>query len=238
MAGNTYFHFKQFSIIQEKSAMKVGIDGVLLGAWVDIENCQRILDIGAGTGLISIMLAQRSQAEIDAVEIDQNAFEEACFNVKNSPWPEKIQVKYCSFQDYVISCTLKYNLIISNPPYFDNSVPAKTESRTQARNSEFLSLKELIFGTKQLLSDDGHLVLIFPFDRKDELICIALEYNLHIHRLMNVRPNPLKKHHRVLISFGQYKKPYQEEELMLRERGESTYSNQYQEIVKDFYLKF
>ena len=127
---NDYFKFKQFTIHQDKCAMKVGTDGVLLGAWAECANAKGILDIGTGTGLIALMIAQRSNAKIDAVEIDETASKQAKENIKKSLWNDRIEILNISFQDFSKSTNEKYDLIVSNPPYFQNSLYAPDEKRT------------------------------------------------------------------------------------------------------------
>ncbi|MDP2113785.1 MAG: methyltransferase, partial [Bacteroidota bacterium] len=163
MPRNNYFQFKQFRIIQDKSAMKVGVDGVLLGVWANVSGAKRILDIGTGTGLIALMMAQRNaDARIDAVEIEPDAFQEAVYNIQQSPWNERIQIELCSFQEFAGKAGLKYDLIVSNPPYFTNGHKAPLENRATARHSDSLSLGDLISGAIGLLNETGKIALVLP----------------------------------------------------------------------------
>jgi tRNA1Val (adenine37-N6)-methyltransferase len=129
MGRNNYFKFKQFTVIQEFAAMKVGVDSVILGAWADIDEADSILDIGTGTGLLTLMMAQRSDAKITAIEIDDIAYREALYNVESSPWSNKIRVIHSSFQDFAEKCTSEFDHIVSNPPYFENSSQPEDQRR-------------------------------------------------------------------------------------------------------------
>jgi len=239
MAGNNYFKFKQFTIVQEKSAMKVGMDGILLGAWVGVNNISRILDIGTGTGLIALMMAQRTKsATIDAIEIDQDAYEEACSNINDSPWQERIRAKHISFQEFAISCTKKYDLIISNPPYFQNTLKLSSKGREKARSNNFLSLDELIGLSKPLLTPKGKLAIIYPFEKIDMVKEIVLENELYINRQTNVKPDKKKKYHRFLVEIELKPEHYVQETIEIRNEKTHSYTGNYWNLTKDFYLNF
>ncbi|MDP3914198.1 MAG: methyltransferase, partial [Bacteroidota bacterium] len=184
MPRNNYFQFKQFRIVQERSAMKVGVDGVLLGSWADISGAKRILDIGTGTGLIALMMAQRNpDAQIDALEIEPEAFQEAVFNIQQSPWNERIQIELCSFQEFSGKADLKYDLIVSNPPYFTNGHKAPLENRSTARHSDSLPLGDLISGAIGLLNKTGKIALVLPIESLQEITTLADLNKLFIARL-------------------------------------------------------
>src|SRR5665647_30278 len=163
MSRNNWFEFKQFRIEQQKAAMKVGTDGVLLGAWTPVTDSWRILDIGTGTGLIALMLAQRSNAWIDAVEIDKLACEEAEFNFAQSPWNDRLKVFNTDFQVFANLPSEPYDLIVSNPPFFVNSLKTKNAASSVARHDEMLSFEQLIIGARKLLGKTGRLCVIIPF---------------------------------------------------------------------------
>ncbi len=239
MGRNNYFRFKQFTVIQEKSAMKVGIDGVLLGAWASVENPQKILDIGVGTGLIALMMAQRfSRAKIDAVEIDPEACKEIIFNFGQSLWNDRLQLLQISFQKFAETTKRKYDLIVSNPPFFENSVKVKTVSRELARNSESLSLDTLFSGVKRILSDCGNFSVVFPALRLEELTGFAKMNGLFLTRLTRVKPNPEKIHHRVLAEFSFQQKNSICDELIIESITHHDYTNEYRTLTRDFYLHF
>ena len=170
--ANSWFKFKQFTIHQNDTAMKVGTDGVLLGAWTKIKtDTQNILDIGTGTGLIALMLAQKtlSSSQIDAVELDQLAYQQAKENFKLSNWSQKLQAINQSIQEFTINTSKKYDLIISNPPFFRNSFASKNTQRQIARHTDSLSYDDLLYSVKKILLDDGIFQLSFPSTAKISL---------------------------------------------------------------------
>ncbi len=239
MGKNNYFKFKQFTIFQEVAAMKVGIDGVLLGAWVSGENPLKILDVGTGTGLIALMMSQRFPAsKIDAVEIDEAACREAQFNFGQSPWNERLQLFHASFQQFSEGLATKYDLIVSNPPFFENSVNVKNAPRQLARNSENLSVGELFYGVSALLAEQGAFAVVFPYQRLDELIAAASEVGLFPNRLLKIKPNPEKTFHRVLSEFSRNEKYLSEQELIIESMRHHDYTEAYRELTRDFYLRF
>ena len=239
MPRNNYFQFKQFRIIQERSAMKVGMDGVLLGAWTDASKAARILDIGTGTGLIALMMAQINlSAQIDAIEVDPDAFQEACLNIQQSDWSDRINIELCSFQEFAERTNLKYDLIVSNPPFFTNGVKAPVENRAQARHSDSLPLDVLISGAAELLRENGRIALVLPVESIQEITKLADLNKLYIARLCRVKPNPVKPVFRILIELTNSTCTIQESELMIEFEKHHDYTPEYKALTKDFYLKF
>lgn len=234
MGRNNFFQFKQFRIIQEKTAMKVGIDGVLLGAWANISNDKSILDVGTGTGLLALMVAQRSSAIVDAVELEPEAAEEAFINFQNSKWLSRIHLSVCAFQN--LKTNKKYNHIISNPPYFDNSYGGLNDKRKKARFTDSLSLKELLSKAACLLSNKGKISLILPSDKEEQLMQLASEFELHITRLCHVKPDENKKCHRILIELSFEKRATQKQLIIIRDAISGDFSDQYRAITKAYYL--
>jgi tRNA1Val (adenine37-N6)-methyltransferase len=236
--SNNYFQFKQFTIHQQQSAMKVGTDGVLLGAWAHYKKVSRILDIGTGTGLIALMLAQRCSAEIDAIELDEAAYYEAVQNAKNSPWPSQINVWKQSFQEFANHCQNSYDLLVCNPPFFKHSLKASSEQRTIARHSDSLNASELFPGIQKLLALSGKFDVIIPTDNLPEY-CIEAEKNsLHLNQLLWVKPTPEKSAKRVLCSFSKTKLPLKEKTLVVESGGRHVYSEEYKKLTCNFYLRF
>jgi len=239
MPRNNYFQFKQFRIIQEQSAMKVGMDGVLLGAWADASGAERILDIGTGTGLIALMMAQKSNVtQIDAIEIDPEAFPEAFLNVQQSPWNGRIQIELSSFQEFTEQTDRKYDLIVSNPPFFTNGIKAPIENRAQARHSHSLPLNVLISGAARLLNENSRISLVLPIESLQEVEKLATLNVLFISRLCRVKPNPIKPEFRILIELTNSECAIQESELMIEFEKHHDYTPDYKELTQDFYLKF
>ncbi|HCY42022.1 MAG TPA: tRNA (adenosine(37)-N6)-methyltransferase TrmM [Prolixibacteraceae bacterium] len=239
MPRNPYFQFKQFRIVQERSAMKVGMDGVLLGAWTDPSGAERILDIGTGTGLIVLMMAQKNaSAQIDAIEVDPEALQEATVNIQQSAWSDRINAKLCSFQDFAAQTDQNYDLIVSNPPFFTNGVKAPIETRAQARHAETLPLDVLISGAANMLSENGRIALVLPIESLQEIENLAQSNSLFISRLCRVKPNPQKPVFRILIELTNSECIFQEGNLIIEFEKHHDYTLEYKELTKDFYLKF
>ena len=231
------FHFKQFTIHQEKTAMKVGTDGVLLGAWIPVENEYSILDIGTGTGLIALMLAQRSDAEqIDALEIEDAAYEQAVENFENSDWSDRLFCYHASLKDFSDEMDEPYDLIVSNPPFYTDDYQSEDEKRSQARFETAVPFEVLIKYSSQLLSDKGHLALIIPFKEEVKVVAIAKENKLFPEKITRVRGTFQSAIKRSLILFSSAEKNPEIDELVI-EISRHQYTDEYKELVKDFYLK-
>jgi len=237
MGRNNYFQFKQFRIEQEKSAMKVGVDGVLLGAWVDVSGAERILDVGAGTGLIALMLAQRSKARITAIEIEKSAALEAQENVSASPWPERVEVLQSSFQEFAERTTEKFDLVVSNPPYFSRASKAASDERTLARHNDSLTFEELMLHSSRLLNEDGSLAIIIPSEAFEELHKYAITHKLYVKRIMHIRPKPSKKVNRVLVQWSTVEQQPEIQELCIYEE-DGSFTSTYMDLTREFYLNF
>ena len=207
------FKFKQFSVKQDRCAMKIGTDAVLLGAWVSLENNpESILDIGTGTGVISLQLAQRSFAHtIDAVEIDDDAFEQCSENFEASPWGDRLFCYHASIQEFASEVDEKYDLIVSNPPFYTAEYKSENSSRDLARFEDALPFKHLIICVSHLLSDNGIFAVILPKKEGDNFIALALENKLFLKRICNVKGNPVSEIKRVLLEFSFHQKALIEE---------------------------
>jgi len=230
------FHFKSFSITQKQSAMKVGTDGVLLGAWANPTSYpHKILDIGTGTGLIAIMLAQRfSESLVQAIEIDELSAKEAQFNAKSSPFSNRIDVKHCSLQNFKNS--IKYDLIVCNPPYFRNTTQSKNSARATARNNASLSLEYLIEKSHGLLNKHGQLSIIIPSDEYTNIINKAENVGLFVSQICWVKGNQTSPIKRLLISLNKQKQNIKERHLTI-ENSRHNYTEEYENLCRDFYLK-
>ncbi|MFW5755284.1 MAG: tRNA1(Val) (adenine(37)-N6)-methyltransferase, partial [Tangfeifania sp.] len=236
MAGNNWFQFKQFRIIQEKAAMKVGTDAVLLGAWTDVTGARNILDVGTGTGIIALMLAQRSDAQVTAIEIEKNAAEQAAENAKNSPWAERISVENISFQEFAKTSTLKFDCIVSNPPFFSNNIKSACKNLAMARHNDLLSLSDLATGVSTLLSENGKLSLIFPVETALKFAGLAAKNSLYLVRQTEVSPAPKNPAHRHLLEFSGKQLPVKNDVLNIRTDGGLDFSAEYKQLTRDFYL--
>ena len=238
---NKPFYFKEFTINQDKTAMKVGTDAVLLGAWCSLEtNPDTILDVGSGTGLISLMMAQRSDAEtIDAVEIDAAAYEQTVGNFEQSDWADRLFCYHSSFQDFskeMNEDAVEYDLIISNPPFYTDAFETKDSSRNSARFTTALSFEDLLNGVSKLLSDRGVFTTIIPFKETVAFVKLAAKNNLFLNRICSVRGTATTKVKRSLLEFCFDQKELVETSLTI-EISRHVYTQEYINLTKDFYLK-
>lgn len=228
------FTFRQFHIEQDKCAMKVGTDGVLLGSWA--KGGKRILDIGTGTGLIALIMAQRfPDANIDAIELDENAVIQATENVLRSPFAKQIVVKHCSLQTYS-ETKEKYDSIICNPPYFVDSLKSNDNNRTVARHTDTLPFNELIKCAYQLLTPDGHFSLVLPVESYRILEPEAILNGFSVIKKVLVKTTPSKQPKRILVELGKVPDEYFSTTEYLQD-GAGNKSEWYKEITKEFYLK-
>jgi tRNA1Val (adenine37-N6)-methyltransferase len=238
---NPHFAFKQFTIRQEKCAMKVGTDAVLLGAWVKPNGAKRILDIGTGTGIIALMIAQRAapDALIDALDIDDMACAQATENAELSPWKERVRILHNSLQDFAEETTTRYELIISNPPYFLDSSKASGLERTTARHADLLPYKELIECVIRLLDKKGKFCVIFPVKEASILRELAKERGLHLSKLMRVRTRSDKEtEKRHIMQFEFAPSSFSEESIVIEKDERHEYTEEYKELTKEYYLAF
>jgi tRNA1Val (adenine37-N6)-methyltransferase len=234
--ANSWFQFKKFKVEQEKSAMKVGTDGVLLGAWA-CKNGKSILDVGTGTGLIALMLAQRFEdAEITAIDIDKHAAEQAYENVCNSPWSDRISVECADFNIFRKEQAGCYDHIISNPPYFKQSLKSNSRSRSLARHDMLLTHDMLIVESVRLLNDGGCLSVVLPYVEGSVFIALAATKGLYCTRKTNVYSKPDSEIRRLLLEFRKVKQNLVEDSLVIEEKGRHSYSKEYLELTGPFYL--
>jgi tRNA1Val (adenine37-N6)-methyltransferase len=218
--------------------MKVSTDAVLLGAWADVSNAKNALDVGTGSGIIAIMLAQHSKAKIMAIEIDNNSYLQAKENVANCPWKEVISLKNCSFQEFQDETKMKFDLIICNPPFFINSLKTDNHLRNLARHNDSLSHDDLLNGILKFLSDDGKLSIVMPIVEGSVFIAEAAGKGLFCNRKTNVRTIPHTPVKRILMEFSKIPLPCLEDALNIGTGKHEEYSEKYVQLTKDFYLKF
>lgn len=232
---SSHFKFKQFTICHDKCAMKVGTDSVLLGAWTKVDQARNILDIGTGTGLIALMLSQRSNvALVDAIEIDIAAAEQAKENVMRSKWADRVKVLCCDIQEY--DSSIKYDLIVSNPPYFVDSLKCPSQNRNLARHVGKLNYESLFYHSSRLLSDSGNLDIIIPTEVENNIIDIAQKYSLYPSQGLRVYTKDGKPSRRILLSFSFKEKAYTEHSLCIK-LNTNQFSEDYINLTKEFYLK-
>jgi tRNA1Val (adenine37-N6)-methyltransferase len=235
MAGNSYFQFKQFVVNQEDCAMKVGTDGVLLGAWFDFKENGSVLDIGTGTGLIALMAAQRGADSVVAVEIDEKAARQAAENVASSKWKDIVTVVHSDIACF--SDDKRFDAVVCNPPFFRDSLRSPDSVRSQARHNDTLSYEKLAEMANCLLSDSGLFSLVLPYDMADTFISVAAKNGLYLCKRTNVvtRKGNLPK--RVLLSLCKQVKVCVTDELVMFDELNNETSG-YISIVRDFYLKY
>ena len=230
-----FFAFKQFTVYHDRCAMKVGTDAVLLGAWADVSQAQRVLDIGTGTGIIALMLAQRSEAEITAVDLDESAFIQAKENVHQSPWDERIEVIHQDIRHFFVD--KPFDCIISNPPYFVDNLKSPDRQRSLARHTDTLSYRDLLRSVDRLLSDNGKFSVILPSDALDIFWSTAMEFRLYPCRQMQILTKPLSPVKRIMLELRREPVEYMMERLVLKDES-GTFSEAYRELTREFYLKF
>ncbi|MBU3813011.1 MAG: tRNA1(Val) (adenine(37)-N6)-methyltransferase [Candidatus Bacteroides intestinipullorum] len=234
--SNTYFKFKQFTIHHDRCAMKVGTDGVLLGAWASVRDARRILDVGTGSGLIAIQLAQRNpEARITAIEIDSDASGQAQENVSRSPWGDRIEVLCMDFGKYFPQ--EKFDLVVSNPPYFVDALRSPDAQRRMARHTEGLNYEMLFRHTRDLLAEEGRLAVILPTEVEELALGSAFAQGWFLARRTNVYTKPGKKCRRLLLELVRKPVAYAAADLFI-ERAEGGYSDEYIALTQDFYLYF
>jgi tRNA1Val (adenine37-N6)-methyltransferase len=236
--GNNYFKFKQFIIFQDKAAFKVGTDGVLLGAYAELTAAKRILDIGTGTGLTAIMAAQRTDAEIVAIEPDKKSFIQASENIALCKWAGRISVINTGFESFYLTGNRKFDVIITNPPYFRDSLLNPDAVKSSVRHSVSLSPDEILEGARCLLEDGGSLQLILPFAEGNLFIVEAQGFGFFCNRIIKVKPVPSGDIKRLIMKFERIKKPVSEKFLTIETGTRHQYTDDYKEITKDFYLSF
>ncbi len=232
------FNFKQFTVQQDRCAMKIGTDGVLLGSWVSLNhNPESVLDVGAGTGILSLQLAQRCEAEtIEAIEIDEAAFEQCVANFESSPWGNRLFCFHASAQEFAAEMEEEYDLIISNPPFYTDDYKSEDSTRNTARFTDTLPFRDLAILAFQFLSEKGIFALILPRKEEEYFIALAKEVGLFPKRICRVKGTATSEVKRSLLEFTFEKKEIVYEELII-EVSRHVYTEDYINLVKDFYIK-
>ncbi|NRB60563.1 MAG: methyltransferase [Winogradskyella sp.] len=235
---NKPFKFKQFTIQQDRCAMKIGTDSVLLGAWTSVKhNPYSVLDIGAGTGILSLIIAQRSFAEqIEAIEIDDNAFEQCSENFENSPWNDRLFCYHAALLEFVEEVDDAFDLIICNPPFYSEDYKTNDASRDLARFNDAMPFEHIIYAVAHLLSENGLFSIVIPYKEEQKLIDLAKKVGLSAKRILHVKGNPTTDIKRSLIEFSAQDCTTEIKELII-ETGRHQYTEDYINLTKDFYLK-
>jgi tRNA1Val (adenine37-N6)-methyltransferase len=233
------FSFKKFIVNQDRCAMKIGTDGVLLGAWVPIANNPfSILDIGTGTGIIALMLAQRSHAEqIDALEIDDEAYEQATDNFENSPWNDRLFCFHAGLDEFIEEPEDEYDLIVSNPPFYSENYKTENDQRDIARFQDAMPFEQLLEAADLLLSEKGVFALIIPFKEEENFVNLAKNFELFPIKITRVKGTPTTEYKRSLLALSRkeiFDLPIDE---LIIETARHHYTPDYIALTKDFYLK-
>ncbi len=243
---NSKFLFKEFAVSHHRSSMKVGVDGVMIGCWTDVCSARRILDVGTGCGLIALIVAQRApEATIDAIDIDEPSIEEATENFSSSPWADRLNARLCSYSEassLLKDSETKYDLIISNPPYFDSGVKDAVTAREKARHQGELSPLTLLEGAKSLLADNGQVAMVVPLDISAQLEKDAETMGFQLVRKCCYRGHQDAPFKRILLQWklaaSQFHNVGSETTFMTLEEQPGHPTEEYRELCKDFYLRF
>ena len=230
------FRFRQFSVEDDQSTMKVGTDGILLGAWIETGEAKNILDIGTGCGVIALMMAQRSTASVDAIDISLESTDQARSNFLASPWKDRLKALHRSFMEHATNPENKYDIILTNPPFFRNSLKSLDSSRNLARHHEAFQLTELFEAVNIMLHETGALYIILPQTNTGLLMELALIHHLPVNHILNIKPKEDKIQNRVIMKFGRTKpEKVQVDELIIR-HSDNSFTEKYKELTGDFYL--
>lgn len=235
---NTYFHFKEFTVHQENCGMKVSTDAAVLGALASHNKGDRILEVGTGTGVVALMLAQRFlAAEIHAVEIDEAAFEQASANISANPWKHRMVLYHQSFQDFAKQTKVIFDLIVSNPPYFPGHIKSKDRQRNLALHNDALSFDDLVQNVVKLLAPEGKFWVILPERQMRDLEKNAGAYHLYTNETIELRDRPQARVLRVIAAFSFQSGISKNKTLYIRDK-DHNYSVEYRELLSDFLLAF
>jgi tRNA1Val (adenine37-N6)-methyltransferase len=216
--------------------MKVGTDAVLLGAWTECGNAKKILDVGTGTGVLALMLAQKSEATIWAIDIDKDSFIDAKENAYQSKWNNRLNVLNISMQEFTKENSNDFDVIISNPPYFTDAYKAKELSRNTARHTDELPFDQLIECVVKLLSEEGHFFSILPYNEAIQFKNMAAKNNLYLIKSTRVKTKPEKEPKRLLMMYSRKQQIQTEDELVIELDERHHYTQQYIDLTKDYYL--
>jgi len=236
--SNNYFKFKQFTVHQEHAPFKITTDSVMLGAWANFEGAKNFLDIGAGTGILSLMAAQRSEAQIVAIEPDPGSYIQAGLNISDSLWHKRITLIKIRVQDYLPAAGLFFDAVITNPPFFVDSLPNPDAGKAMARHSFNMSHRELLEAALRLMAPSGNLQMVLPVSEATLFIEMAASLGLYCQRKLIVKPTPAIPPSRVLMTFCRDKRIVEEATIVIEKEGRHHYSDEYVSLTKEFYLKF
>jgi tRNA1Val (adenine37-N6)-methyltransferase len=230
------FRFKQFIVEDDRSAMRIGTDAILLGSYAEPGQAKSILEIGTGCGVISLMLAQRSDARIDAIDIDEASLMQAGSNFRQSPWNDQLRPVCISLQDLLLASDQKYDIIITNPPFFSGSLPSPDARKNRTRHTVNMSHQDLLKGIKHFLCDQGIFYMILPVSESRRFFILAEAGGLFIYKKMNVRPKPGKPVNRILSGFGFHPCAVPSVTEMVIRNVDNTFTKEYITLTGAYYL--
>jgi len=230
------FSFKSFSLTHHRSTMKVGSDAIILGIWTNVEKITSVLDVGCGSGIISLLIVSRSSAKVDAIDIDDSSIEEATDNFSNSPFSSRLNAELIDFKDYISVNQKKYDLIVSNPPFFTNDLQAVDIRKTKARHTISLNYDELCSGSYKLLNESGRLNVVIPYFKHQEFINIAKQNSLHLKRKLLIFPKRGSSPNRVNMEFSKTNTTTVLNEYFIIREENNNFTAQYNEWLSDYYL--
>jgi tRNA1Val (adenine37-N6)-methyltransferase len=234
------FRFKRFSVDDDQSTIRVGTDAILLGAWVDVTNACTILEVGTGCGVIALMMAQRSEARVTAIDIHHPSLEQSIANFMNTPWSDRLKVLPISFQEHADSYQGHYDLILSNPPFFTGSLKSPVASRNLAKHDDTLSNGDFFRSARNLITtgENGSVAVIIPALKSNEFCSTAALHGFSLKRMMRILPHPDKPANRVTLQFSVHTVLHPEiTELVIR-GVDNLFTNDYKALTCDFYLNF
>lgn len=232
------FRFIKFEVSHHRSTMKVGTDAVVLGAWLEVAGAHRILEIGTGCGIIALMLAQKSLATIHAIDVDEASANEASENFAGSSWTDRLHSFHVSLNDFAANKTGIYDLIVSNPPFFQNSLLPPTKGRQLARHNVELTFETFLSDSSRLLSHEGKLAVILPCSEEEKFFEIAGKEGLFLHSKLNIYPKPSKPKKRVILVFSSTKRENPIVDSIILRNEDGLYSDGYKRITKEFHAGF
>lgn len=230
------FHFKQFSLHDSRCAMKIGTDAVLLGSYAAGFESDKILDVGTGSGIIALMIAQKTGKIIHAIDIDAAAVKQAAENFSKSPWAHYMQAFHCSLQEFVPEESIKYDLIVSNPPYFQNSLKSKNIQRTTARHDQNLKLGDFFYFSEKLLDKKGIIVTITPYNLRIENEYSANKSMLYLNKQLIIKPNLKLQPVRIIQVFSRIPaQDFNSETLCIEKNKRNDFSDEYRNLTRDYH---